>query len=525
MLKDVYSYYYHGQAIALKTNFNLVGIATKQGGDSKFLRKSANLLIQREKKGSSLTSQCHYYKNGFVKFYSFERQKALETYFDGIDYQEIPMFGTEYCCIGPNNGIVVKFKKKTSMAEAAGFGEKHKLLLDKSEPLEEYLPNTFLFQQSSFNPEGCFDVSRRIWELEQDRIEYVEPDFLGKLMLAMPPATPGEVILQWALADTSVLPANRRDLRVVDAWTLIQNRIQSADPISVQPVNIAIVDDGLFPHIDILSNNILPGKNYTSNIRAQTTPTNANDVHGSQIGGLLAAAHNGDRMAGIGFAETSSISPSCKIIPVRVCYDGGHFVTSSKIAFGIAFAAENARIVNMSFNFIPDFPGLETVENAITRRKDTLFVASAGNFFPSDGADQAVLFPATIADVLTVGAHDRTGVWKNINNPVGSNWGSRIGTSLDVCAPGVDVTGTITGNNLSSNFGGTSAAAAFVSGVAGLILAVNPSLTPVEVVQIIKSTAIDDLAFNGAPPNPADRAKFVGAGRVNALEAVSKTLG
>ncbi len=525
MLKDAYSYYYRGQPITLKTNFNLVGLASKDGNPSKLLRKSANLLIQKEKKGSPLTSQTHYYKNGIVKFHCYERQKALETYFDEVEYQEIPMFGTEYCCIGPNNGVVVKFKKKTGKAEAAVFGEKHKLLLDKGEPLEEYLPNTFLYYLPSFNPEACFDVSSRVWDLEKDRLEFVEPDFLGKLLMSMPNASPAETNLQWALADPSAVPGARKDMRVAESWAFIQSRLQPPNPIALQSVNIAIVDDGLFPHSDILGDNILPGRNYTSSVRAATTPTNANDTHGSQIGGLLAAAHNGVSMAGMGFTENGVPSPVLKIVPVRVCYDGGHFVTSGKIALGIAFAAANARIVNMSFNFIPSFPGFAAVENAITSNTGTLFVASAGNFFPSDGNSQAVLAPATIPTVLTVAAHDRSGAWKNINTPPGSDWGSRQGPTVDVCAPGVEVTGTVTGNGLSSNFGGTSAAAAFVSGVAGLILAVKPNLSPGGVVQILKSTAIDDCTINGAaPPNPADRANFVGAGRVNAEAAVMMAL-
>jgi subtilisin family serine protease len=85
-------------------------------------------------------------------------------------------------------------------------------------------------------------------------------------------------------------------------------------------------------------------------------------------------------------------------------------------------------------------------------------------------------------------------------------------------------------------FGGTSGAAAIVTGVVALMLSVNPSLTPEEVIDILKETADRDLdptldlkddpnlkgttgEFNGSR-----RSEFFGSGKVNAALAVKTAL-
>lgn len=88
-------------------------------------------------------------------------------------------------------------------------------------------------------------------------------------------------------------------------------------------------------------------------------------------------------------------------------------------------------------------------------------------------------------------------------------------------------------NFYTERFGGTSGAAPVVSGVAALMLSVNPSLTADEVRQILMATADRDLDFKLDLPNDPNiqglGGEFVnghsllfGAGKVNALRAVER---
>lgn len=88
-------------------------------------------------------------------------------------------------------------------------------------------------------------------------------------------------------------------------------------------------------------------------------------------------------------------------------------------------------------------------------------------------------------------------------------------------------------NPYSLNFGGTSAAAAIVSGVIGLMLSVNKDLTREQVIKILVDTAEKDLDsktldLKGDPNligqngdfDAKEHSKFFGAGKINAAAAV-----
>ena len=103
-----------------------------------------------------------------------------------------------------------------------------------------------------------------------------------------------------------------------------------------------------------------------------------------------------------------------------------------------------------------------------------LVIASSGN----DGKS-TVLFPAGYPGVMAVGASTPAN---------GRATFSTYGPHLSVIAPGVDIYSTIPGASYTL-MSGTSMAAPHVAGVAALILALSPGLTPTQVRSQIERTA------------------------------------
>ena len=91
---------------------------------------------------------------------------------------------------------------------------------------------------------------------------------------------------------------------------------------------------------------------------------------------------------------------------------------------------------------------------------------------------------------------------------------------LDVMAPGsANIWTTALGGEYNKGkFGGTSAAAPFVSGLAALILSVNPDLTPDQVESIIKNNAVPLDRYGEGHPNGS-----FGWGRIDAYASVANT--
>ena len=145
--------------------------------------------------------------------------------------------------------------------------------------------------------------------------------------------------------------------------------------------------------------------------------------------------------------------------------------------------------------------------------------------FPTGNGDQqGVQYPATLTEVIAVGATD-----ENDNRVTGGTWGSNYGSELDVVAPGVnlwttDITGTAAGyndgtkgdpaGNYYSAFSGTSAAVPHVAGLAALILARDPGLSPDTIQDVIQRSA-DDVG-------PTGKDIYTGYGRINVHKALQE---
>lgn len=274
------------------------------------------------------------------------------------------------------------------------------------------------------------------------------------------------------------------DIDAVEAWS-----IHTGD---AGTVTIAILDSGVSPHDDFGAR-LIAGRN-TADPGNPTLTTDA-CPHGTHVAGTAAAT--GDN--GIGVA---GVTWGADIMPVRVltgCTGG-----ISDLASGIIWAAENgADIINMSlqyYNLSP--PEASNLQNAVNYAHGlgAVLVAAAGN--NNIGGVGVVAFPARLNNVIGVSATDSSDTFAVFSN---------FGDQIDVCAPGKDIWSTWTGNNYAFQFG-TSMASPLVAGVAALLRSYEPSLTNLQIGEIIRLSTDDR--------GPAGWDNHYGSGRLNAWSAL-----
>lgn len=256
-----------------------------------------------------------------------------------------------------------------------------------------------------------------------------------------------------------------------------------ADPV------IAVLDTGVDASHPELAGRVLAGKNFVS----PATPDDTDDAygHGTPIAGIAAAA--GDNAEGI-----AGMCWNCRVLPVKVCTDTGACPLFSLLN-GIIYAVDSgARVLNVSIG--ADFPpgsGVEPIIRAVTKEaynNGAFLVGSAGN----GNHDSATYLPASDRYVLSVGATDEADRRASF-----SNYGVRVA----VAAPGTAIYTTESGGGYTT-VSGTSESAAFVSGLAGMILSIRNNLTPSTLESFITSNV--DVITTDQP---------IG-GRINAYKAL-----
>lgn len=287
-------------------------------------------------------------------------------------------------------------------------------------------------------------------------------------------------------------------------------------------IDVAVVDDYVnTSHPDLIS----PLYGPMQGIDLGNIAGNVTSDHGTKVAGIVGARENGDGITGV--------APNCRMRTLGVALGAGMTPQTTKIlstAINLAWI-DGASVINCSWHWQPEAIIDEAILNALNRGrrgKGCVVVFSAGN----DGG--RVWYPANqFSGILAVGAINPCGQRVSVNDCVGDSWSSNYGSEVDVVAPGtlITTTGRPTSGleqdpNYTDMFGGTSAAAPVVAGIAALVLSQNPSLTGLEVRNIIESTAqkIGGYPYAYQPGrNNGTWHQEMGYGLVNAAAAVLAT--
>lgn len=266
-------------------------------------------------------------------------------------------------------------------------------------------------------------------------------------------------------------------------------------------VRIAIVDTGVDPNHPDLAGRIVNAIDLTGE-----GPHDAHG-HGTHVAGI--AAGSGAASAG----RYRGVAPEALLLAAKVLGTDGSGTTSTVIA-GLEWAADQqAQVVNLSLGTAGSSDGTDALSvacNTLVEQGIVVCVA-AGNEGP---AHYTIGSPGAAELAITIGACTLEGGVAPFSSR-GPTADDRV--KPDLLCPGVNITscraaGTRMGAVVDDHYttaSGTSMATPFAAGVAALLLESNPGLTPAELKERLKRTAID------LQLNPYDQ----GAGQVDALRA------
>jgi subtilisin family serine protease len=269
-----------------------------------------------------------------------------------------------------------------------------------------------------------------------------------------------------------------------------------------EDVVVAVLDSGILEHPDIVDR-LVPGYDFVDGDDDPTDPGSDNGCHsgwhGLHVAGTIGAStNNGEGVAGV--------DQRSRVQPVRVL--GACSGYESSVADGIRWAAglsvagvpDNAtpaHVINLSLgaNVGEDLDLLcpPRLQNAVNAARDAgaVVIAAAGN----QNTNAELFTPGNCSGVVTVAA----------TSVIGDRAGySNYGSVVDIAAPGGDgdahgVEAMVLSLSNDGDGGpdsmwyawmeGTSMAAPHVAGVASLLLAADPSLTPAELTATLQATA------------------------------------
>ena len=449
----------------------------------------------------------------------------LSTQHEMVPDQIIVRFKDDVKTAASTSGTVTQYTADMGMTAIAGSPEREMLFSIDDLKVQSFADETdCAFQKSNEclivnNPEKARlrNTFLAINELRnRPDILSADPNYIVRSYNTTPPVNDPYYGHQW----------NLPMINAPEAW----NEIEGGSEVIV-----AVVDSGvLMGHPDLNGRLTNTGYNFVSDNGMGPNPNDPGDnepgtgrssFHGTHVAGIIAAGTNNN----IGVAGVTG-TMNIKIMPVRVIGAGGTGTIYNMLQ-GIRYAAglsndsgtilekeKRADIINLSLGSSACPDSDQRLINDILK-EGIIVIAAAGNENTSIPS-----YPASYDGVISVSA-----VTKNKTRACYSNYGSRIavaapGGNSQRCGAGVVKEDSIysAGGDDSTNTvvfeynykAGTSMAAPHVSGVAALMKAVYPGMSPDEFDALLAVGRItDDIGAAG-------KDEYYGYGLINAKKAI-----
>lgn len=361
----------------------------------------------------------------------------------------------------------------------------------------------------------------------------IEPVFVKQIIVENPLRP-----LQWNIRNNANVPGGviGADMNVENAWNM---------GATGAGIRVAVIDDGVdLTHPDLV-NNLLPGFDATGNNSAGAPA--ANNGHGTNCAGIIAATDNTDGVIGVAF--------NAGIIPIRMAIVvNNSFVNLTETMQATCFneaVNRGADIISCSWGGGSVSAQVNAaIQNAVNNGRGGIGCVV---LFAAGNNNNAISAISSNQNVIAVGASSTCDTRKrSSNNPALVNpgvtpdpedvscdgegwWGSSFGTGLDVIAPGVWISTTdnvgangFVAGNFNDRFNGTSAACPNTAAVVALILSVNPNLTGTQTRNILEQTCFKipngNFQTNIAGQPNGTWSNQAGYGRVDAGAAVCRAI-
>ncbi|NDI33703.1 S8 family peptidase [Chengkuizengella sediminis] len=360
--------------------------------------------------------------------------------------------------------IVVKFKIEPSASDLK------KIKSDIQATSMKKLGYTYVFSSNTMDAEQMMSYFNK-WD-----VEYTEPHYLYMTNETIQSAEnePNDILYdpyQWNLPNIDTL----------NGWDLSKGSNQ---------IIVAVIDTGVDLNHPDLQGQLLEGANF---VDEEAQPLD--DVgHGTHVAGIISAkVDNSEGIAGMSWYN--------KILPIKVLDSTGAGSTYA-VAQGVIWATDQgAKVINMSLG---NYAETQFLHDAIKYAydKDVVLIAATGN----DNTNQPG-YPAAYPEVIAVSATDESSNKAEFSN---------FGDYLDVMAPGVSIPSTYPDKQYAA-LSGTSMASPHVSALAAMIRSINPKLKNVEVMEIIRNTAVD--------LGDAGKDNYYGFGLIHVVNALENASG
>jgi membrane-anchored mycosin MYCP len=282
-------------------------------------------------------------------------------------------------------------------------------------------------------------------------------------------------------------------------WPLKWLQPQRAWPMSRgRDVIVAVIDSGISGVHPKLAGQLLPGPNMVP----PASEKDCDNTHGTLVAAIIAARDDVAEQTYYG------VAPDARILPIRVLPNLQHSsdpLAPKRIGDAIRYAVDHrAAVINLSLHTDPTDYLRQQIDYALSR--NVVVVAAAGN--TDAGTAGAPVYPAAYPGVIAVAGIDQNG--KHADTSISGDY-------VSLAAPGVKIEGPGPqgrGYGL-DEAGGTSFAAAYVSGTAALLRSYLPTATVTQIRRRMELTA-------DAPPDGWD--PQVGYGVVNPYRALGTIL-